>query len=304
MEDNKEKLNESLKHIKGLMYYSIEKTGLENKKIIEEGYWDAQGDVSADEIEWIVTKLHKNLKGRWLTRDSKDMERALRLVKNLQGRTYKGGDAIKTVSNEYERLYGTKLVDDVENLDNFKFGGRENKAEFISIINGERASNDTAQDKTSEQKPVTNPWPACPQGTNKFGCQSYLIGRVQAMLGAKVDNKFGKQTQKLLSQKLPEFSQGFSDNDFSVIEKKLTQPHEKLKSTQTPLTVQKPQTVQKPDLSLRPMKGVNDKNSLGERTNMTQGFTKNPLQEQIRDPRILKKIEREKREQERKNKRQ
>lgn len=325
MKDNKENLNESLQKISRLMYYDSTKTAFENEdlnenkklnkdiefiyveeilnnEIIEEQF---PGNMMAGSLaRRAMRKITiKNL-NPYLRKIHRNVVRLNDVISNLEGKTYNGEPAIDAVKTAYKERYNEDLP--------------------IPGVSTEQPS----------QPKATDGYKPCPSGVNQFGCKSDMIGKVQSMLGVTVDNRFGPKTQNALSKFAPEFSKQFTDDDYSTIRNKIIgvrkgtsvkmQPdmnkvNPDRKTVKTPTQTKTPTS--KP-LNLKPSGKYNslagNKTGLAKGktgfqnplqanekpTNMTQGFVNESHQEQIRDPKILKKIEREKRAEERKNKRQ
>jgi len=233
-------LNESLKKIKGLMYYDKSLTATENKekiqeqllapaaaaayggkKLIDRYRQKNKVDVRPGEIARAVKNLHKNMEGRLLRSNGGEMTNSLNQIKTLSGRKINGEDAVEVVKGEYKRLYGTDLVADITKKgEKVNYKGITKQKELLSLLGGGGAQ--PTNEPTKDPVAKTASYVPCQGGINKFGCKSDSIAKIQQAAGLKADGMFGKKTQAKLSQVAPEFSKQFSDTDVPAIIAKLT----------------------------------------------------------------------------------
>ena len=127
--------------------WSCNKTGLLNEQ-------ESSSDLTAAQISRVIDSLEDQLNGDVIDSDSTDMSDALKVLKGVVGKTYKGKDAISVIKSNYPKITGMELKDHVEELSNLNFQGMESKEEFLSII-GASAVKRSGDSDSSNTSPST-----------------------------------------------------------------------------------------------------------------------------------------------------
>jgi len=201
------------------------------KELNEQAETVSTSDLSAREISRVIDELDDQLSGDFLDGDSTDMKDALRALKSVVGKTYKGVDAVKVIVSNYPKIKGKELADHVENLTNLDFEGIEDKKEFLGIIGKpSKDTEGTQSDKEGSGRTNTShltviwddnksggsggstKYKPCDDFPMSVGCISDKIKNIQRCLNPtanlKVDGYYGPITKKaMLDQNI------FADND-------------------------------------------------------------------------------------------
>lgn len=108
------------------------------------GKWDCQvtknlkeqseGEVTSQMISSAITELDDQLSGDFFEGDATDMKDAYKILKSLEGTTYKGKDSIQVIKNNYPKITGKKLSDHILNLTNLDFTAIEYRDEMLKMI--------------------------------------------------------------------------------------------------------------------------------------------------------------------------
>ena len=128
--------------------WSCNKTGLLNEQ-------ESTSELTGAQISRVIDNLEDQLNGDVLESDSTDMLDALKVLKSVVGKTYRGKDAISVIKSNYPKIVGMELKDHVEELSNLNFEGLEAKDEFLSII-GSSAVKRSGDSDSSNTSPVTD----------------------------------------------------------------------------------------------------------------------------------------------------
>jgi hypothetical protein len=201
------------------------------KELNEQSETVSTSDLSAREISRVIDELDDQLSGDFLDGDSTDMKDALRALKSVVGKTYKGVDAVKVIVSNYPKIKRKELADHVENLTNLDFEGIEAKKEFLQIIGKpSKDTEGTQSDKEGSGRTNTShltviwddnksggsggstKYKPCDDFPMSVGCISDKIKNIQRCLNPtanlKVDGYYGPITKKaMLDQNI------FADND-------------------------------------------------------------------------------------------
>ena len=128
--------------------WSCNETGLLNEQ-------ESTSELTGAQISRVIDNLEDQLNGDVLESDSTDMLDALKVLKSVVGKTYKGKEAISIIKSNYPKIVGMELKDHVEELSNLNFEGLEAKDEFLSII-GSSAVKRSGDSDSSNTSPVTD----------------------------------------------------------------------------------------------------------------------------------------------------
>ena len=94
----------------------------------------SEGEVTSQMISSAITQLDDQLSGDFFEGDSSDMEDAYKILKSLEGTTYKGKDTIQVIKNNYPKVTGKKLSSHIGNLTNLDFTAIELRDEMLKMI--------------------------------------------------------------------------------------------------------------------------------------------------------------------------
>jgi len=94
----------------------------------------SEGEVTSQMISSAITQLDDQLSGDFFEGDSSDMEDAYKILKSLEGTTYKGKDTIQVIKNNYPKITGKKLSSHIGNLTNLDFTAIELRDEMLKMI--------------------------------------------------------------------------------------------------------------------------------------------------------------------------
>lgn len=94
----------------------------------------SEGEVTSQMISTAITQLDDQLSGDFFEGDASDMKDAYKILKSLEGTTYKGKDSIQVIKNNYPKITGKKLSDHIGNLTNLDFTAIEFRDEMLKMI--------------------------------------------------------------------------------------------------------------------------------------------------------------------------
>lgn len=94
----------------------------------------SEGEVTSQMISKAITQLDDQLSGDFFEGDASDMKDAYKILKSLEGTTYKGKDSIQVIKNNYPKITGKKLSDHIGNLTNLDFTAIEFRDEMLKMI--------------------------------------------------------------------------------------------------------------------------------------------------------------------------
>jgi len=94
----------------------------------------SEGEVTSQMISSAITQLDDQLSGDFFEGDSSDMQDAYKILKSLEGTTYKGKDTIQVIKNNYPKVTGKKLSSHIGNLTNLDFTAIELRDEMLKMI--------------------------------------------------------------------------------------------------------------------------------------------------------------------------
>ena len=94
----------------------------------------SEGEVTSQMISLAITQLDDQLSGDFFEGDSSDMKDAYKILKSLEGTTYKGKDSIQVIKNNYPKVTGKKLSSHIGNLTNLDFTAIELRDEMLKMI--------------------------------------------------------------------------------------------------------------------------------------------------------------------------
>lgn len=94
----------------------------------------SEGEVTSQMISSAITQLDDQLSGDFFEGDSSDMQDAYKILKSLEGTTYKGKDTIQVIKNNYPKVTGKKLSSHIGNLTNLDFSAIELRDEMLKMI--------------------------------------------------------------------------------------------------------------------------------------------------------------------------
>jgi len=94
----------------------------------------SEGEVTSQMISLAITQLDDQLSGDFFEGDSADMKDAYKILKSLEGTTYKGKDTIQVIKNNYPKVTGKKLSSHIGNLTNLDFTAIELRDEMLKMI--------------------------------------------------------------------------------------------------------------------------------------------------------------------------
>jgi len=103
----------------------------ETTKNLEE---QSEGEVTSQMISMAITQLDDQLSGDAFEGDATDMKDAYKILKSLEGTTYKGKDSIQVIKSNYPKITGKKLSDHIGNLTNLDFTAIEFRDEMLKMI--------------------------------------------------------------------------------------------------------------------------------------------------------------------------
>jgi len=203
----------------------------------------SEGEVTSQMISKAITQLDDQLSGDFFEGDAADMKDAYKILKSLEGTTYKGKDTLQVIKSNYPKITGKKLSDHIGNLTNLDFTAIELRDEMLSMIGssnnkgGSKSgdSDDSGKGGSSrELNHLTIVWDdveggggskgskykPCDEFPLKMYCISDKIKDVQRCMNPtamlKVDGYFGPKTLKAMRD-----NSLFADNksDDSIITK-------------------------------------------------------------------------------------
>jgi len=94
----------------------------------------SEGEVTSQMISKAITQLDDQLSGDFFEGDASDMKDAYKILKSLEGTTYKGKDTIQVIKNNYPKVTGKKLSSHIGNLTNLDFTAIELRDEMLKMI--------------------------------------------------------------------------------------------------------------------------------------------------------------------------
>ena len=94
----------------------------------------SEGEVTSQMISKAITQLDDQLSGDFFEGDASDMKDAYKILKSLEGTTYKGKDSIQVIKNNYPKVTGKKLSSHIGNLTNLDFTAIELRDEMLKMI--------------------------------------------------------------------------------------------------------------------------------------------------------------------------
>lgn len=184
-------------------------------------------EIGAAEIQSAAQKLKDQLNGDFFQGDSGDMKDTLNILKTVQGKTYKGQNAIDFIKTSYKQHTGSDLVGDVTTkLTNLTWEGKEYQKESLNILNNQTTTTrkpttggvngieginivwDKPKNATSPTAPSTPEKPSkikysvCNDFPFKYGCKNEKIKDIQIKIGFPEKfqtGNFGPITKKKLS---------------------------------------------------------------------------------------------------------
>jgi len=158
------------------------------------------GDViTSKQLSIVIDDLNDNLMGDFFEGDSTDMSDALKIVKGIEGKTYKGATAIKTLIHNYPKIHGNSLKDDIENLVNLDFEGLERKEELLSILGITSGSGGGNKQGDSDIKGDGNTSTGIGHITIKWGSGGGSNGGVKFVQCTDLPFKYGCISDKIIS---------------------------------------------------------------------------------------------------------
>jgi hypothetical protein len=201
MNKSKQTINESLDKIKFMMNYDSSRTLLENEDLLDEQY-AAMGGMGATTMGSINNTDVYNLNG-YVRKLHRNVQRVEGVFKELEGKKFKGGDAITALKTAYKEKYGVDLPS--------------------TVTGGVSQSGQPGQPgQAGAQQQTFRPAQGTPEDPYVVGTTGEGVGKVQQYLGGlKVDNMFGPKTKAKLAEKVPQFAEKFTNNDLMTIYKTL-----------------------------------------------------------------------------------
>ena len=94
----------------------------------------SEGEVTSQMINTAITQLDDQLSGDFFEGDASDMKDAYKILKSLEGTTYKGKDSLQVIKNNYPKVTGKKLSSHIGELTNLDFTAIEYRDEMLKMI--------------------------------------------------------------------------------------------------------------------------------------------------------------------------
>lgn len=204
-------------------------------KTVDESLINEQsGEVSAQQLQKAAKELDDQLSGDFFEGDSTDMQDALNVVKQFDGKTYKGKSAVEVLKSAYKKVSGSDLVNDFKTkLKNLDFVGSEAKSDALTILGGSSNTTTTTKgdlsginitwdgeqgggddggggnDITPTPTPKKTKYHDCSDFPMVMGCKSPRIKELQYCLGMESKyqtGNFGPKTYDAIAARFREAS--------------------------------------------------------------------------------------------------